>query len=132
MFPALQRVFEITGCSTQALLADLLAIKQSSVSDVKRRGTIPPDWLVKLLRLRGINPNWILTGEGSKYLAPSESGPVKPHVAYLVETRPPKECSAQDLINELVKRALKSPDLEEIRKQIGDSWFPVNKPDGNS
>lgn len=45
---AIDRVFEAAECRTQIALAELLGIKQSSISFAKRRGTIPADWLVKL------------------------------------------------------------------------------------
>lgn len=102
---ALDRVFETAGCRRQTDLADLLGIKQSSISDAKKRNAIPAEWLVKLLRLKGINPEWILTGLGPKELGPAKGEPAT-HVIYLTETKPPKECSAQDLVNELVRRAL--------------------------
>lgn len=50
------RLYEIAECRTQTGLDDLLGIKQSSISDAKKRNTIPAQWLVKLLRLKGINP----------------------------------------------------------------------------
>lgn len=49
MFPALQRFFEAVECRTQAELAEFLGIKQSSISDAKKK-TIPPDWLLTALR----------------------------------------------------------------------------------
>ena len=66
-----QRVFEAAGCKTQTELADILEIKQSSISDAKKRGSIPAHWLVKLLALRGINPDWIKDGIEPKFLKPS-------------------------------------------------------------
>jgi len=99
------RLCNSTGCRTQAELGELLGIKPSSVSDAKKRSSIPAEWLVKLLRLKGISPEWILTGFGPQKLGPADGEPAT-HVIYLTETRPPKECSAQDLVNELVRRAL--------------------------
>jgi hypothetical protein len=102
---AFPRLHAVTGCHTQTKLADLLGIRQSSISDAKKRNAIPAEWLVKLLRLKGINPEWVLTGLGPQKLEPANGEPVM-NVVYLTETRPPKECSAQDLVNELVRRAL--------------------------
>lgn len=102
---ALDRVFEVSECRTQMQLAGLLGIRQSSISDAKKRNAIPAEWLVKLLRLKGINPEWILTGLGPQKLGPADGEPAI-HVACLTETRPTKEWSAQDLVNELVRRAL--------------------------
>ena len=99
------RLNQVADCRTQTELADLLGIKQSSISDAKKRNAIPAEWLVKLLRLKGINPEWILTGLGPQTLGPANGEPAT-HIVYLTETRPPKECSAQDLVNELVRRAL--------------------------
>ena len=103
--PPLARVFAAAECRTQAELAGLLEIRQSSISDAKRRQAIPAEWLVKLLRLKGINPEWILTGLGPKRLGPA-NGEEPTRIIYLTETRPPHECSAQELVNELVRRAL--------------------------
>ena len=68
----LSRVFEAAGCRTQLELAAILDIRQSSISDAKRRGAIPSEWLIKLLYLRGVNPTWIMDGIGPKFLAPSD------------------------------------------------------------
>ena len=43
-----RRVFEAAECRTQVALAELLEIKQSSISDAKKRNSIPADWRVKL------------------------------------------------------------------------------------
>lgn len=62
------RIKEISGATTQVQLADVLDIRQSSISDAKRRQTIPDGWLVKLLRSHGVLPDWVLTGQGQQYL----------------------------------------------------------------
>lgn len=61
------RILAATGCRTQMELANLLGIRQSSVSEVLRRNRIPPRWLVKLQRL-GVNIDWITVGRGPQYL----------------------------------------------------------------
>jgi len=65
-----ERLFEAAECRTQTELADLLGIRQSSIAVAKRRNRLPSDWLLKLLRLRNINPDWIIFGSGPKYLLP--------------------------------------------------------------
>ena len=106
MSSALERVFQTAGCHTPQQLAEFLGISQSSISDAKRREVIPAEWLLKLLRDRGVNPDWILTGEGVHYLRSAESEePVFP-AERVIEIRPPEQCSAQELVNELVRRAL--------------------------
>ena len=131
MKQAFERIKEVTGCTTQVTLAEIFDIRQSSVSDAKRRNSIPSDWLLKLLRAKQVNPDWILDGESPKFLVPSET-PTSPHVIRITEIRPPKECSSQELINELVRRALEKPDFEAIQKQVVGSWFPINKGENES
>ena len=64
----LARVFTIAGCRTQVELAEVLGIRQSSIADAKRRGRVPPGWLLTLLRLHGVNPDWITKGARPKFL----------------------------------------------------------------
>lgn len=71
MFPALQRFFEAAECRMQTELAEFLGIRQSSIADAKKRGTIPSDWLLALWRKKGVNPDWILTGLGARGLRPA-------------------------------------------------------------
>ena len=49
---------------TQVELAEFLGIRQSEVSDAKRRREIPSSWLVILMLMKNVNPEWILTGKG--------------------------------------------------------------------
>ena len=106
MSSALERVFQTAGCRTQQQLAEFLDIRQSAITDAKRRGAIPADWLLKLLRIQGVNPDWILTGEGVHYLRSAESEEPVFSAERVIEIRLPEQCSAQELINELVRRAL--------------------------
>lgn len=64
----MERIKFITGKRTQNELANLLGVKQSSVSDAKRRGKIPSSWLVILMRVKNVHPEWILTGNGPYFL----------------------------------------------------------------
>ena len=88
MFPALQRFFEAAGCRTQTDLAKFLDISQSSISDAKRREVIPAEWLLKLLRNRGVNPDWILTGDGAHLLCPAEADPPVVQTVPVAKSRP--------------------------------------------
>ena len=123
----MERIRKMTGTRTQIQLADLLGIRQSSVSDAKRRGIIPIRWLDTLRRLKNINPDWILYGVGSQYLAPADVEQMIPHVVKITEVKPPVECSSLDLFRELVRRALKEDDLEAIGKEVAETWVPVKK-----
>lgn len=103
---ATDRVFLAAGCTTQAQLAEFLEIRQSSVADAKRRRSIPAEWLLKLLRHDQTNPDWILTGQGSRYLRSADDNAAR--AVRIIEIRPPEACTAQVLVNELVRRAINS------------------------
>lgn len=60
----LERIKLITDARTQVELATFLGIRQSEVSDAKRRKEIPSSWLVILMLMKNVNPEWILTGKG--------------------------------------------------------------------
>jgi hypothetical protein len=49
-------------------LANVLDIRQSSISDAKRRNFVPSDWCMKLFERFGFNPDWIKKGSGPMYL----------------------------------------------------------------
>ena len=109
---AFSRLYVAAGCRTQVELAKFLEIRQSSISDAKRRNSVPSDWLLKLLRLKWVNPDWILTGLGPKKLGPASEGN-SAKVLYVVKVSPPKDCSSQELVNELVRRAFAEMDVVE-------------------
>ena len=62
------RVQRVANTRTQQELAEFLGTPQSAVSDAKRRQKIPADWLILLLRLKSVHPEWILTGRGQQYI----------------------------------------------------------------
>lgn len=66
---AMERIKETTGARTQVQLAEVLDVRQSSISDAKRRCSVPPDWLLKLQRITKIHADWYLTGQEPKFLA---------------------------------------------------------------
>lgn len=120
-----RRVFEAAECRTQVELATLLEIKQSSTSDAKKRKAISAEWLMKLFEKKRINPDWIRYATGAKYLALADAEQSMPHIVRITEIRPPQECSAQELFNGLVRRALQEPDIKAIQKAVADSWLPM-------
>lgn len=69
----MERIREATGLRTQMELAEYFGIRQSSISDAKRRRSIPDAWLVTLLRVHQINPDWVLHGHEPRFLVPSSS-----------------------------------------------------------
>ena len=63
-----KRIQDVTGTRTQNDLAHLLEIQQSSISDAKRRDSIPADWFLTLFEKQGINPDWLKHGTGPRFL----------------------------------------------------------------
>ncbi|MCI5157110.1 MAG: hypothetical protein D3906_01475 [Candidatus Electrothrix sp. AUS1_2] len=50
-------------------LADLIDTSQPNVSKKKKTGIFPPEWAYALGQKCKISTEWIMTGEGEKYLA---------------------------------------------------------------
>lgn len=65
---AYERIKFATNTRTQVELADVLDIRQSSISDAKRRNSVPADWYMKLFEKFGLNPDWLKQGMGPMYL----------------------------------------------------------------
>lgn len=63
-----ERIKTVTGVATQIQIADILEIRQSSISDAMRREVIPDSWVVRLFNVYGVNPDWLLYGVGPRYL----------------------------------------------------------------
>ena len=62
------RIKLATNARTQVELAEVLGIRQSSISDAKRRNSIPADWYMKLFEKYGLNPDWLKKETGPVYL----------------------------------------------------------------
>lgn len=63
-----ERIKQATNTRTQVELASVLDIRQSSISDAKRRNSIPSDWYMKLFEQFGLNPDWLKKASGPMYL----------------------------------------------------------------
>lgn len=60
----LKRIHQITGTHSQTGLAAYLGVRRSAVTNARRTGMIPAEWLLTLLRVANVNPEWILSGAG--------------------------------------------------------------------
>jgi hypothetical protein len=63
---AYKRICMELNINTQVELAAVLDIRQSSVSDAKRRDAIPAEWQLSLFEQYGLLPLWVRSGEGPK------------------------------------------------------------------
>ena len=109
-----ERIKLITGKQTQIELADFLGIRQSAISDAKRRGKLPSGWLVILMRIKRVNPEWVLAGHGPCFTQPHlEAGHYETGVE-AEEKRQNEEAlrrlPSQMLADELVRRIVVSQD----------------------
>ncbi|WP_461209271.1 LexA family transcriptional regulator [Desulfocurvus sp. DL9XJH121] len=68
----MDRIKEATSTRTQVELAAVLGIRQSSISDAKRRDSVPADWYLTLFREYGLNPDWLAFGRGPRYIKTKE------------------------------------------------------------
>lgn len=104
----MERIKLITGKKTQVELAELLGIKQSSISDAKRRGSIPANWLIMLIRLNFANPEWILTGDGPLFVSFSTIKPLykteDERADYKAKEKLLRQLPSKMLADELVRR----------------------------
>lgn len=62
-----ERIRRATSARTQVELASILDIQQSSISDAKRRGSVPVEWYIKLYDKFGLSLDWMRWGSGSMY-----------------------------------------------------------------
>lgn len=60
----LARMIRAVGAKNQSELGKVLGVSQTSISEAKRKGKVPAEWFLRLGAEKGINPNWLLTGEG--------------------------------------------------------------------
>lgn len=65
---AMDRIKAVTGARTQVQLADVLEVRQSSISDAKRRASIPAGWVLKIQLTHNVSALWLIHGEGPQYL----------------------------------------------------------------
>jgi SOS-response transcriptional repressor LexA len=87
---AFDRIKKSTGMRTQVEIAKLLDIRQSSISDAKRRQSIPDSWLIKLYQVYNLNPNWIIDGESPQFLGEQRGGALQVRDAGEAYGRKPK------------------------------------------
>ena len=64
----IERIKAVTHTRTQTALAEILEIRQSSISDAKRRQSVPGAWYITLFEKLGVNPDWLKSGIGPVYL----------------------------------------------------------------
>ncbi|WP_027186480.1 LexA family transcriptional regulator [Desulfovibrio inopinatus] len=103
----LGRIKTVLAVKTQTELARLLDVGKQSITDAKKRGRIPADWLMRLGRLKDVNPVWLETGQGTPFLHAE-----KQHVTGLMEY--PGHYHSNDFIYIPLVKAKWSPDQDTL------------------
>ncbi|MBT3257297.1 MAG: helix-turn-helix transcriptional regulator [Deltaproteobacteria bacterium] len=62
--PFFERVTAATQIRSQTELAAVLGINRSAITQAKKKGTIPANWILGLSRKFGLNPDWLERGIG--------------------------------------------------------------------
>ena len=94
------RIKFIAQAKTQCQLAEVLGIKQASISEASKRGSVPASWLVVLVQKFRANPDWILEGAMPVFLMAREGG------SYAARNL----CPSADFLRQIP--------LEELKKEI--------------
>ena len=66
----LKRLFSATGIESQTELANILDVNRSAITQARKKGSIPANWILQLFRTYGLNPTWLENGNGETYLRP--------------------------------------------------------------
>lgn len=70
----LTRLKQALGVTTDTALAKALGIKQGSISGAKKKGSIPPSWIIGVATDTGVSADWLLWGEGPKVASRGRAG----------------------------------------------------------
>lgn len=121
------RFLDASGCRSQGELAAMLGVRLTLVIDAKKRGRIPDDWLRRLRAVRGVNPDWVLSGEGRKYV--DNEGP------WMQEVLREEPCSerlrgysSKALAAELLRRAEQHDEERSDGREGAESGPPGGTP----
>jgi len=67
-----RRISDATGIFSQTQLASILKVNRSAITQAKKNDSIPPKWILQLSKEFGLNPEWIETGIGEKFMRHDE------------------------------------------------------------
>ena len=68
----ISRVKQATGISSLNKIALDLGVHRSSITQARKRGSIPDKWILQLFRKHGLNPDWLEHGTGPQFLSPTK------------------------------------------------------------
>ena len=117
-----KRIKYVTNSHNQISVAAYLGIRQSSISDAKKRLRIPAEWLWKIWQKTGTSPEWILTGHGPQYLIPAHSLEALPKPQSDPDTNGLVKCYACPLEGKLLEAQQVIHDCLTMRRQLADQY----------
>lgn len=69
-----ERVSDTLGIASLSELADILKVNRSSVTQARKKDSLPANWLLELFRSYGLNPDWLEGGKEPKFLRSGARG----------------------------------------------------------
>lgn len=63
-----ERAARAIGISSHSELAAILGVNRSSITQARKKDTVPANWLLSLFRSHTLNPDWLLGGNGPQWL----------------------------------------------------------------
>lgn len=82
----IERMVNAIGGRTQADLAKVLEVSAASISAARKKGKIPPEWIVKLAISKNISPAWVKNGHGpQKMISPLHADSAYDKMTYIVQ-----------------------------------------------
>ena len=115
----LGRIKSVLKARTQVELAEAIGVRQSSISDAKRRCSIPSDWLLTIWAKTGYSPAWIMEGDvcGHRFaVAAMEAGELVNAVEIRKQVEADVRAEVDNLgVGELIERLRsKMPDVQIV------------------
>ena len=67
-----ERASKPLGITSLTELADILKVNRSSITQARKKDSVPANWLLELFRRYGLNPDWLEGGNGPQFLKPDD------------------------------------------------------------
>ena len=104
----MERIKLVLNRRTQTELAKFFGVSQSAISDAKRRRRVPPSWLVILERVKNVNRDWVLTGNGPRLKSSSpisnRDNTIKEKFRHIADEKNLRGLASWMLADELLRR----------------------------
>jgi len=65
-----ERVCKALDIASLSELAGIVHVNRSSITQARKKDSIPANWLLELFRSHGLNPDWLESGQGPQWLKP--------------------------------------------------------------